>query len=112
MSAVPRRSPMLVALRPPRQFDARGRIELIGEAARALRDGKMPSPEASMFLGSALLSWLENGRGGDLATRFLRVVTPKSHHTPQALWRLIRDEQSGAQAARSVSATATDEASK
>jgi hypothetical protein len=110
MSAVPRRSPMLAALAPPRQYDRKGRVELIGEAAQAMRDGRPVPREAALFLAGALLAWLEHGHGGgDLGTRFLRVVKRQSRHTPQALWRLIRDERQGARGGRSVAPTASDE---
>jgi hypothetical protein len=108
MSAVPKRSPMLVALRPPRQYDRKGRIELIGEAARALRDGRPVSREAALFLGGALLAWLEHGRGGgDLATRFLAVVKRQSRHTPQALWKLIAYERQAQAGERIIAPTAS-----
>jgi hypothetical protein len=66
----------------PRVFDRRGRVELIGEAATALLAGRT---ESGLFVGGALLAWLENG--GDLERDFLQVVKPKSHATPSAIWR-------------------------
>jgi hypothetical protein len=76
----------------PAMLDRAGRIRLIGEAAQSLRDEKMPSREAALFLGGALLAWLENG--GDLERQYLQVTKRASHHTPAVIWRgLIADER-------------------
>lgn len=73
--------------RAPRQYDRQGRVELIGEAAQALRDGRLPGREAALFVGGALLSWLENA--GSLERDFFKVTKAKSHHTPAAIWQQI-----------------------
>jgi hypothetical protein len=74
-----------IATRPPRRFDREGRVALLGEAAQALLDGRMPDDEARLFLAGALTAWLQ--RGGSLERDFLRVVKAKSHRTPSAIWR-------------------------
>jgi hypothetical protein len=76
---------------PPATFDRAGRVRLIGEAAQALLAGRVPSLEASMFLGGALAAWLETG--GDLARDYLRVVKAKSHHTPAYIWNQLQAHQ-------------------
>ena len=86
--------------RPPRFDDAalvsvlgdRARhVRQIGEVAKALLDGRLPSRSAALFVGGALLSWLENG--GDLCREYLNVVKPKSHRTPAAIWQEINLHQ-------------------
>jgi hypothetical protein len=82
--------------RPPLILDRAGRVSMIGEAAKALLDGQLPSRECAVFLGGALLSWLE--LGGNLEREYLRVTKAKSHHTPAAIWRSMnahRDERQG-----------------
>lgn len=37
------------------------RVELLGQAARALVDGRAPAPAVARFLGAALLVWLVDG---------------------------------------------------
>lgn len=71
----------------PASFDREGRVRLLGEAFKAMLDGKPLSQEAAMFLGGAGLSWLENG--GSFEKVYLQVVRPKSHRTPSAIWREI-----------------------
>jgi hypothetical protein len=70
--------------RAPAALTREGRIALIGEVGKALLDGRSPSREACMFVGGALLGWLE--QGGDLARDFLKVVKAKSHNTPARIW--------------------------
>jgi hypothetical protein len=59
-----------------------GRVRLVGVAARALMESRTP---AGLFVGGALLAWLE--QGGDLPRDFFQVVKPKSHRTVPVLWR-------------------------
>lgn len=68
------------------------RVALIGACAKALLAGKLPDAPARLFVGGALVSWLEGG--GDLARDYLRVVKPKSRRTASAIWRELhhRDE--------------------
>jgi len=54
-------------------------------------DGRRPGREAALFLGGALLGWLENG--GDLARDYLHVTKAKSHRTPAAIWREVAPHQ-------------------
>lgn len=80
--------------RMPRTLTREGRVELVGEVAEALRDGRMPDPEGAMFVGAALLAWLE-ADGGDLGRHFLRVCSPRgSRHTPAFIWQRIRNKPS------------------
>ncbi len=74
----------------PQDFSREGRVALLGEAFEALMRGELPRPEARIFLASAGLAWL--ARGGDLQRDFLRVVKPKSHVTPDRIWRRLKDE--------------------
>lgn len=74
----------------PGDFSREGKVRLLGEAFRALMDGRLPSREAALFLGSAGMAWLEGG--GSLERDFLRVVKPKSRHTPAYLWHLSQAE--------------------
>jgi hypothetical protein len=80
--------------RPPATFDRAGRVRLIGEAARALVDGNMPDRDAALFLGGALLAWLESG--GDLSRDFLKITKAKSRHTAAYLWRQFAHQDEGA----------------
>lgn len=67
----------------PGDFSRSGRIALLQEAAQALIEGRTPSREAGMFLGSALSAWLS---GTGPLERYLQVHTaPGSHATPQQL---------------------------
>ena len=92
MSSRPKFTSSLVSAlstgRAPRRYDRAGRIQLIGEAAQALLAGRLPERDAALFLAGALLSWLETG--GSLEREFLKVVKPKSHHTPAAIWQEIQ----------------------
>jgi hypothetical protein len=85
--------------RRPRAFDRVGRIELLGEAATALSEGRLPALEARTFLAAALQAYLGQ-RGTHLPLdRFLRITQRGSHATPSAVWaarlRLIGDERHG-----------------
>lgn len=53
---MPRRSSVF------RETDRRRRAELIGRAAEDLLAGKLPDPEARLFLAAALQGWLQEGR--------------------------------------------------
>lgn len=77
--------------RAPATFDRSGRVRLLGEAAQALLAGRLPGRESALFVGGALLSWLENG--GSLERDFFKVTKPKSHHTPAAIWQQINAHQ-------------------
>ena len=68
--------------------DRARRVRLIGETAQGLLAGRLPAHDAALFVGGALMSWLENG--GSLERDFLKVVKAKSHRTPRAIWREIR----------------------
>lgn len=82
-------SALLKAIGPraPAALTREGRVRLLGEAFGALLDGRMPSREAALFLGGAGTSWLNEG--GDLVRDFFKIVRPKSHETPQRVWRRI-----------------------
>ena len=76
----------------PAGLDREGRVRLLDEAANALLNGRLPSRESSMFLGSALSAWL--ARGGSFERDYLRISAPAgSHSTPAALWREMRDQE-------------------
>ena|SRR5256885_9889117 len=75
----------LSAGRAPLALDREGRVRLIGEAAEALLRGAAPSREAALFLGGALLAWLQ--QGGNLEKDFFKTTRPKSHHTASVIWR-------------------------
>lgn len=94
--------------RPPLASLREGRIELLGRAAEALLAGRLPEPEARLFLAGALVAWLE-GEGPLEAV--LRVNRRGSHETPQRIWaRLISDERhGGARAAFFPASTTTDQ---
>src|SRR5262245_10889793 len=67
------------------------RIRLLGEAAQALLEGRMPDRPAALFLGGAIESWLREG--GDLERAYFRVRGPRgSRRTPSAIWRAHRDD--------------------
>jgi hypothetical protein len=74
--------------RTPAALTREGRVRLLGEAFEALLDGRTPSREAALFLGGAGMAWLQTG--GDLARDYLKVVKPKSHRTPTAIWREVQ----------------------
>jgi hypothetical protein len=52
---------LLAQPRAPKALTREGRCELIRECIAALLAGKLPSREASLFLGSALDSWVTHG---------------------------------------------------
>lgn len=59
------------------------------EVAEALLEG---NSEGSLFVGSALLAWLENG--GDLVRDYLQIAAPRgSHRTVQSLLSLIDEDE-------------------
>jgi hypothetical protein len=67
-------------------LDREGRVRLLGEAAKALLAGRLPEPEARLFLAGGLSAWLEGG--GDLVRDFWKVAAPRgSHRTAAALHR-------------------------
>ncbi len=73
----------------PASFDREGRVRLLGEIFTDLLEGRMPSVEGRMLLGSAGSSWLEIG--GNLERDHLRVTAPhRSTLTPARLWRRIK----------------------
>lgn len=69
-----------------------GRIALLGELAEALLAGKQPTRAAALFVGGALLAWLETDRGR-LERDFFRVLEPRSHLTVARCWRALRARQ-------------------
>jgi|KBSMisStaDraftv2_1062788.scaffolds.fasta_scaffold804733_1 hypothetical protein len=84
----------LLSQRVPRHVSRAGRVLLVSEVAEQLSRGSLPSPEARMFVASALLAWLS--AGGDLVKDHLRIAAPRgSHHRPEVLYRrlLIADER-------------------
>lgn len=84
---------ILAGARAPAELPREDRVRLLGEAAQALLEGRMPSDKARLFLGGALVAWL--ARGGDLERDYLRVRQRGSHRTPSKLWAaLIADEDS------------------
>jgi hypothetical protein len=82
---------LLAGARPPAGLDRVQRVRWIAEAGEALLAGRLPSDEARLFLGGALLAWLASG--GSLERDYLRTVKPKSHRTPSAIWREIAAHQ-------------------
>src|SRR5688572_14797658 len=91
MSSKPRPSALAHQARAPRACSRAGRIELVGEAARDLAEGRLPNQEAATFLSSALLAWLE--RGGNMEKDYFSITRPKSHATPQRVWRQLEAER-------------------
>jgi hypothetical protein len=69
----------------PAASEREERVRLIGGAAEALLQGRLPSPAERLFLGGALLSWLT--QGGSLERDFLRVTKARSKRTPAVIWR-------------------------
>jgi hypothetical protein len=64
------------------------RVALLGRAAKALLDGRLPDDAARLFLAGGLLSWLS--QGGSLTKDFWRVCGKQgSNHTESVLWRQI-----------------------
>jgi len=72
----------------PGDFTREGRVRLLGEAARSLLEGRLPSVEARLYLAGALLAWLEQGgRLGALERDYLRVTQrERSRLTPQRVY--------------------------
>lgn len=60
------------------EIEREHRIELLVDAFDCLLNGRLPSPEASLFLGSAGDGWLTNG--GRLDRDHLRVTQPSGSH--------------------------------
>lgn len=78
----------------PLALTREGRVELLAEVAAALLDGRRPSREAELFVGSALSAWL---RAGGAFEAHARVTAPRgSHRTLRALAAVIADERSRA----------------
>lgn len=75
----------------PATLSRKGRIRLLGEAFQALLEERIPSREAALYLGGAGMAWLQ--QGGSLERDYLRVVKPKSHRTPAAIWQEIQTHQ-------------------
>jgi len=72
--------------RPP-TFDRAARVALLGDAAIALLDGRLPAREACVLLGAALLRRLREG--GDLED-ILRIKPPRgSKLTAHRIWREV-----------------------
>lgn len=77
--------PGLLQQRIPKSITRLGRIELLAAVAAALLRNELPSREAALFVGSALLAFLQTG---DALERHLRVGAPRgSHHKPNVLFR-------------------------
>lgn len=78
------------------------RVALLGRAAQALIDGRMPDDASRLFLAGGLVSWLQ--QGGSLTKDYWRVCGPQgSNHTEAVIWR---------QLSASGSATADEDAHK
>lgn len=60
------------------EIEREHRIELLVDAFDCLLNGRLPSPEASLFLGSAGHGWLTNG--GRFERDHLRVTQPSGSH--------------------------------
>jgi hypothetical protein len=80
---------LLAALGPRRPvgLTREDRVRLIGEAAQALLEGKLPEPAARLFVAGAIAGWLREG--GNLERDYFKIVRPKSHDTPQRVWQRI-----------------------
>lgn len=78
---------------PPASLTREGRVRLIGEVTQALLKGELPSRQARLWVGGALLEWLQ--RGGNLERDYFEVTKPKSHHTPSAIWRALHPDEGG-----------------
>ena len=72
--------------------DREQRLLWADEASKALLEGRAADPQAAAYVGSAIQSWLEDGRRvGDLERRFLRTVQPRrSHKSVADVWRAIK----------------------
>ena len=93
MSNKPRLSPLQQSKgQAPRRFDRAGRVALIAEAGRALLAGRLPGHEAALFVGGALMRWLETG--GELEKDYLEVRGPAgSHRTASQLWQNLASSE-------------------
>ena len=78
----------------PASSTREGRVRLIGEAAEALLSGEMPSREAALFVGGALLAYLRNG--GDLLRDYFQIIKPSSRRTPSVIWTESQADANGA----------------
>jgi trans-aconitate methyltransferase len=74
--------------RMPGDVDREGRVRMLGEFAEAALSGRQPSQAEMLFVAGAVFAWLENS--GSLERHYLRVTKPKSHFTPQVIWRRIK----------------------
>lgn len=78
----------------PARLSREGRVQLLGQLAKALLSDKRPDRDAALFLAGALLAWLEHG--GDLERDYLRVsATAGSHRTPAAIWEALQRSSRG-----------------
>jgi len=99
MSGRPRHddAALLEAIGPrrPAGLSREERVELLGRAARALLEGRLPDPSSRLFVAGAIVSWLESG--GDLVRDYWRIAAPRgSRSTPSVLWNAAhRDERRG-----------------
>jgi len=72
----------------PLHLTREGRVRMVRQVTQALLAGKKPPAEAGLFVGGALLKWLQ--AGGNLERDYLCISAPRgSHKTPQVL---IADE--------------------
>lgn len=85
-----------------------GRVVVIGEAMRAMLEGRPLSAAARGLLGGAIAVWFD--QGGALED-YLRVNAPRgSHRTPQRIWAaLIADERRGETEAVGCDSSSTSE---
>jgi len=85
---------------------------MLVEIRDALMRGELPSPEAALWLGSALSAWLQSGDKS--LEKHLRIAAPRgSHHRPQVLARrLITDERRANDTAVESPVVATDKESE
>ena len=75
----------------PAGHEREQRVRWIAETGQALKRGELPSLEARVFVGGALMAWLQEG--GDLCREYFRVVKPKSHHTAAFIYRRLNAHQ-------------------
>lgn len=80
------RGALIGGVLPPAHLSREGRIRMLGELAHALLAGDQPDRSAALFLGGALIAWLEHG--GSLERDYLRVsARAGSHQTAASIWR-------------------------
>jgi hypothetical protein len=65
------------------------RVALLGQCAQALLAGKLPDAPARLFVGGALMAWLQGG--GDLSRDYFRITKRASRRTATAIWREIQN---------------------